>query len=392
MNAFTYCVPTNVIFGAGTVSQAGSAVKAYGGSHVLVLYGGGSVLRNGTLEKVVASLEAAGLAYVTEGGVHPNPRLAFAQELVDKYEGRGIDFILAVGGGSVLDTGKSVAMGLYGGSPIWDYYERKRPVTGELPVGSVLTIAAAGSETSDSSVLTNMETHIKRGCSTPYNRPKFAIMDPELTYSLPAYQTACGVTDIMMHTLERYFAKDAGQNQMTDGIAEALLRDVMENGLVAIAEPENYQARSEIMWCGSLSHNDLTGLGRPKDFSVHQLGHVLSAVYDLAHGASLSAMWPHWAKYVCRADMPRFANLGRKVLGISCEDEETCVLLTIKGFMDYWNTLGMPVSLSGCIGIQEDAALRELARTCSYGGTRKIGSFVPLDEDDILEIYRAANV
>jgi hypothetical protein len=392
MNSFTYCVPTKVIFGSGTVHQSGQAVADCGGHTVLVLYGGGSVIRTGTLDKVTDSLEQAGLTYFVEGGIQPNPRLALAQKLTDQYQDKGIDFILAVGGGSVLDTGKAIAMGLYGGSPVWDYFERKRPVTGSIPVGSVLTIAAAGSETSDSAVLTNQEIHIKRGCSTPFNRPKFAIMDPELTYSLNEYQTACGVTDIMMHTMERYFAKDAGQNQMTDAIAEALLRNVMENGLIAISEPENYQARSEIMWCGSLSHNDLTGLGRAKDFAVHQLGHQLSAVYDLAHGASLSAMWPHWAKYVCRNDMERFANLGRKVLGIRCEDTELCVLSTIRGFMDYWNTLGMPVSLSGCIGVQTDAALKMLARGCSYEGTRKIGSFVQLDEEDILEIYRMANV
>lgn len=392
MNQFTYCVPTKVIFGAGTVHQAGKAVKEFGGTHVLVVYGGGSVLRNGTLDKVTASLDKAGVKYDVEGGVQPNPRLALAQELVDRYQDKGVDFLLAVGGGSVLDTCKAAAMGLYGGSPIWDYFEGKRPVTGEVPVGSVLTIAAAGSETSDSAVLTNAETTVKRGCNTPYNRPRFAIMDPELTYSLPQYQTACGVTDIMMHTLERYFAKDAGQNQLTDAIAEGLLRDVMENGLVAIAEPENYQARSEIMWCGSLSHNDLTGLGRAKDFSVHQLGHQLSALFDLAHGASLSAMWPHWAQYVCKHDLPRFANLGRKVLGIRCDDDEQCTLLTIRGFMDYWHTLGMPISLSGCVGVQNEAVLKQLAKSCSYGGKRTIGAFVKLDEDDMLEIYRAANV
>ncbi|MCD8007463.1 MAG: iron-containing alcohol dehydrogenase [Clostridiales bacterium] len=392
MNQFTYCVPTNVIFGAGTVSQVGQAVAQCGGTHVLVLYGGGSVLRNGTLDKVTASLEAAKLRYDMEGGVQPNPRLALAQKLTDKYQTSGIDFLLAVGGGSVLATAKAMAMGLYGGSPIWDYFDRTRPVTGELPVGSVLTIAAAGSETSDSAVLTNEEIHVKRGCSTPHNRPRFAIMDPELTYTLSPYQTACGVTDIMMHTLERYFAKDAGQNQMTDGIAEALLRNVMENGLVAMTEPENYQARSEIMWCGSLSHNDLTGLGRDKDFAVHQLGHQLSAVYDLAHGASLSAMWPHWAKYVCHNDMARFANLGRKVLGLRSDDDETCVLATIRSFMDYWHTLGMPVCLGDCIGVQNEATLKSLARGCSYQGTRTIGAFVKLDQDDMLEIYRMANI
>jgi alcohol dehydrogenase YqhD (iron-dependent ADH family) len=255
----------------------------------------------------------------------------------------------------------------------------------------VLTIAAAGSETSDSAVLTNEAIRVKRGCNTPHNRPRFAIMDPELTFTLSAYQTACGVTDIMMHTLERYFFSDGSDNQLTDAIAEGLLRVVMENGLIAVNEPENLQARSEIMWCGSLSHNDLTGLGRPKDFSVHQLGHQLSALFDLAHGASLSAMWPHWAQYVCKHDLSRFARLGRQVLGIRCDEDEQCALLTIRGLMDYWHTLGMPVSLGGCVGVQTEMVLKQLAQSCSYSGKRTIGSFVKLDEEDMLNIYRAAN-
>lgn len=391
MNSFEYCVPTRVIFGAGQVSRAGQAVKECGGSRVLLVYGGGSAIRTGTLDKVRNALEAEGLTVFVEGGVKPNPRLSLAQSLADCYEGKDIDFLLGVGGGSVLDTCKAVAMGLYGGSPVWDYFEGKRPVTGEVPVGCVLTIAAAGSETSDSAVLTNEAMGVKRGCNTPHNRPRFAILDPELTVSLPAYQTACGVTDIMMHTLERYFSSDGSVNEMTDAIAEGLLRVVMDNGIVAVNEPENLKARSEVMWCGSLSHNDLTGLGRPKDFAVHQLGHQLSAKFDLAHGASLSAMWPHWAQYVCRNDLPRFARLGREVLGIKCEDDEQCALLTIRGMMDYWQAIGMPISLGTCVGIQTENELEKLADMCSYNASRTIGSFVKLDREDMLSIYAAAN-
>lgn len=391
MNGFTYCVPTQVIFGVGSVERTGEAVKAHGGSRVLVVYGGGSAVKNGTLGKVTASLDAAGVTYWTEGGVQPNPRLELAQVLTERYADKGIDLLLGVGGGSVLDTCKAVAMGLYSGGSVWDFFEGKRKVTGEVAVGSVLTIAAAGSETSDSAVLTNEATQVKRGCNTPYNRPRFAIMDPALTCTLPAYQTACGVTDIMMHTLERYFSSDGSVNQMTDAIAEGLLRVVMENGLIAVNEPDNLQARSEIMWCGSLSHNDLTGLGRPKDFSVHQLGHQLSALFDLAHGASLSAMWPHWAQYVCKNDLKRFAHLGRAVLGLKCEDDEQCTLLTIRGLMDYWHTLGMPISLGGAVGEQTDLVLQQLADMCSYNNSRTIGQFVKLDREDMLAIYRAAN-
>ena len=391
MNSFSYCVPTRVIFGAGEVRQAGRAVRDHGGSRVLVVYGGGSAVRNGTLQKVTDALDAEGLTYYVEGGVQPNPRLAFAQDLADRYRDKDIDFLLAVGGGSVLDTCKAVAMGLYSGGEVWDFFEGKRMVEGEIAVGSVLTIAAAGSETSDSAVLTNEATQVKRGCNTPHNRPRFAILDPELTVSLGAYQTACGVTDIMMHTLERYFSSDGSVNQMTDAIAEGLLRVVMENGLIAVNEPDNLQARSEIMWCGSLSHNDLTGLGRPKDFSVHQLGHQLSALFDLAHGASLSAMWPHWAQFVCRKDLQRFAHLGRAVLGLRCDEDEQCALLTIRGLMDYWHTIGMPISLGGCVGVQTDLVLRQLADMCSYQSSRTIGSFVKLDREDMLDIYTAAN-
>lgn len=392
MNFFTYYSPTRVIFGAKTTDQAGAAVKAHGGTNVLVLYGGGSALRNGVLDRVTKSLEAAGLSYECVGGIQPNPRLSFAQKLVDKYQGKGFDFLLAVGGGSVIDTMKGVSMGLACGSPIWDFYEGKRTLTAAIPMGSVLTIAAAGSETSASSVLTNEETGVKRGVNTDFNRPLFAIMDPELTYTLPAYQTACGVTDIMMHTLDRYFS-DSDTDYLTDAIGEAILRDVMDAGLLALADRSNYSARSEIMWCGSLSHNDLTGLGHGRDFSVHQLGHELSAKFDIAHGASLAIMWPAWARYCCAAGPRRFAELGRRVLHITEQNDEIAAQLTINGFEAYWQRIGMPVRFSEApeIGILSEETLNELARRCSYYDTRVVGFFRPIGTADMLEIYRAAN-
>ena len=305
MNAFQFHLPTRILFGSDTIAQTGEAVKAAGGSQVLVLYGTGSVQRNGVLDKVLAALDGQKIPYCVEGGIQPNPRLAKAQALADTYAGKGIDFLLGVGGASVLDTCKAVAIGLACGGSIWDYFCKVRPITGALPVGSVLTIAAAGSETSDSAVLTDEATDSKRGCNTPFNRPAFAILDPTLTYTLPAYQTACGAADMMLHTMERYFGVNAGANEITDGIAEALLRTVISNAPKALKQPDNYQARSELMWCGSLSHNDLTGLGRGKDFSVHQLGHTVSAVFDLAHGASLTAMWCHWARLPDRSGSVR---------------------------------------------------------------------------------------
>lgn len=391
MNSFTFYSPTKVIFGAKTCDQVGKAVRESGGSHVLVLYGGGSVVKNGVLDRVKASLSQAGLTFDCVGGVHPNPRLSFAQQIADQYREKGIDFLLAVGGGSVLDTMKAVSMSLVCGGNIWDFFDGSREVTGAVPMGSVLTIAAAGSETSDSAVLTNEALGWKKGKSTPFNRPLFAIMDPELTYTLPPHQTACGVTDIMMHTLERYIS-DHENDYLTDAIAEALLRDVMDAGLLAMAEPENYDARSEIMWCGSLSHNDLTGLGHSKDFSVHQLGHELSAKFDVAHGDSLSMMWPSWARYICGQNPGRFANLGRKVLGITEQDDKIAAQLTINGFEGYWQRLGMPVRLGDCIGVQPDAVLADLAAHCSWQGKRKVGVFRPIDTSDMLAIYQAANV
>lgn len=392
MNSFIYYAPTKVIFGAKTTDQVGEYIRQYGGTKVLVFYGGGSAVKNGTLARVTTSLEAAGLDWRCEGGVQPNPRLALAQALVDKYQGQGIDFLLAVGGGSVLDTMKAVSAGLTCGSPIWDFFEGKRPITDAMPMASVLTLAAAGSEMSNSCVITNEKIGVKRGTNTDFNRPLFAIMDPELTYTLPPYQTACGITDIMMHTLERYFS-DSETDYLTDAIAEALLRDVMEAGLLAMAEPDNYHARSEIMWCGSLSHNDLTGLGHPKDFSVHQLGHVLSARYDIAHGASLSIMWASWARFVVSENPARFARLGRSVLNLTESDDRLAAQMTIDGFEAFWQRLGMPVCFSQAkeIGLQEDAVTAELARLCSYNGSRKVGVFRPIDEGEMREIYRQAN-
>ena len=245
MNAFQFHLPTRILFGPDTIAQAGKAVKAAGGSRVLVLYGTGSVQRNGVLDQVLAALDGQKIPYCVEGGIQPNPRLAKAQELADAYAGKGIDFLLGVGGASVLDTCKAVAIGLASGGSIWDYFCKLRPITGALPVGSVLTIAAAGSETSDSAVLTDEATDSKRGCNTPFNRPAFAILDPTLTYTLPAYQTACGAADMMLHTMERYFGVNAGANEITDGIAEAILRTVMVNAPKALKKPDDYQARSD---------------------------------------------------------------------------------------------------------------------------------------------------
>ena len=275
MQSFVQYTPTEIVFGKNTEELVGEKVKRWGGTKVLIVYGGGSVIRSGLLERVEKSLAKEGIAYAHLGGVKPNPRLALAEEGVRKAVDEKVDFVLAVGGGSAIDTAKAIAHGAARPEcKLWDLWMKKEPLGNSLPIGCVLTIAAAGSETSGSAVLTNEEINRKDSISTELNRPKFAIMNPELTYTLPKYQIACGIVDIMMHTLERYFIPNQ-KNQMTDEIAEALLRVTVENGRKAMKNPCDYDAMSEIMWCGSLSHNDITGLGRgAKDFSVHKFGHA----------------------------------------------------------------------------------------------------------------------
>ena len=392
MNSFTYCVPTKVIFGAGTTDQVGQAVKAEGAARVLVLYGGGSAVKSGLIGRVEASLKAAGLPFDTVGGVHANPLVEFSQETVDAFRGKGVDFLLAVGGGSVIDTAKAIGIGLAEEAPIWDYFTGKARVTAELPVGVVLTIAAAGSETSDSSVQTRGADRVKLGLSTPLNRPRFAIMDPELTYTLPARQTACGVADIMMHTMERYFTVPT-DDALTDAFAEALLRTTREYGDLVMRDPMSYKARSEIMWCGSLSHNDLTGLGHPKNFCAHAMGHELSAKFDLPHGESLTIMWPAWAKYVYRSLPDRFARFARSVFGVTERDDGKAALMGIEAAQAYFkNDLHMPVTFGEAqMGVQSDEVLRDLAVRCTFGHTRKVGVFQPLGEEELYQIYKSVN-
>ena len=390
MNPFQFYLKTEVVFGEGTHRQAAGLVKKHGGSRVLVVYGGGSCVRSGLLEAVTDGLRAESLAYDTFGGAQPNPRLAHARLGVQKALDFGADFILAVGGGSSIDTAKAIAAGAANaGTDIWDFWTRKAVPQKVLPVGVVLTLPAAGSETSDSAVLTDEETMTKRGLSTDLNRPAFAVLDPALAATLPKYQVACGVTDILMHTLDRYF-NPVSDNEISDAMAEALLRVVLENGRKVYEDPADLHAMSEIMWCGSLSHNGLTGLGGKKDFAVHQLGHALSARYDVAHGASLAAVWGSWAKAVADADdYARFARFGRAVWGITEEDNKKAALAAIEKQVGYFKSLDMPVCLKD-FGLG-DMDTEELAGLCSYGKTRTVGTFKVLDHEMIHAIYKAAN-
>lgn len=390
MNSFSYWNPTKVVFGADTVRMVGDEIRAFGGTCVLVLYGGGGAIKNGLLEIVSMALTEAGLNHFTAGGIQPNPRVQYAQQIVDSYKDKAIDFVLGLGGGSVIDTAKAVAHGLSSPEiPVWDFFSLKKKVTKSLPVGAIPTIAAAGSETSDSAVLTDLISGEKRGLGTPFNRPKFTIMDPVLTYTLPSRQTACGVTDILMHTMERYFAPDA-DNALTDGLAEALMRVVIKYGKDVMTAPNDYKARSELMWAGSLSHNGLTGLGQTKDFSVHQLGHALSAKYDIFHGESLSAIWPAWANKVFHDDVPRFAQYARSVWLIAEPDDAAAARAGIDATTAYFRMLGMPVMITEAVGVQTSENIDGLTDLCTYHGSRTIGSFRILDSEAIRAIYHSS--
>lgn len=341
MNAFTYSCPTEVVFGKDTQKQIADYIKKYHGSRVFLVFGGGSIVRSGLLDQITESLSAAGIVWETFGGAKANPTLEHAQKGILQALAFDTDFILGVGGGSAIDTAKAIAHGVANpGIDIWRFWSQDLPLTCSLPIGVILTIPAAGSETSSSSVLTNTENGHKRGLATDFNRPCFAIMNPELSFTLPPFQIACGITDIMMHTLDRYFT--LLDNEMTDSIAEALLRTTITNGSAAMKDAHDYEAMSELMWAGALSHNGLTGLGGDKDFAVHQLGHELSASFDTAHGASLSTVWGTWAHYVYKEKPSRFARYARNVWGLTGDDDDALALAGIQATVNYFKSLNMP--------------------------------------------------
>jgi alcohol dehydrogenase YqhD (iron-dependent ADH family) len=392
MQSFTFYSPTEVVFGRGAELKTVEEVKKFGGTRALVVYGGGSVVRSGLLGRIEKQLEDAGISYGELGGVQPNPRLSLARAGVEKALEMKADMLLAVGGGSAIDTAKAIALGAFDPSTdIWSYWTGEAEPSGSLPLGAVLTISAAGSETSDSAVLTDEATGSKRGLSTDWNRPKFAIMNPELTFTLPKYQLGCGIVDIMMHTLDRYFSP-VGGNEFSDQIAEALLRVTVENGRLAMKDPRDYDAMSELMWCGSVSHNGLTGLGGAWDFATHQLGHELSAMFDAAHGASLSAVWGSWAGYVMAENPERFARYAQNVWGIGQGDARAAARAGIEATVAYFKSIEMPTCFSELgIGVQGEDILRDLAGRCSRGGTRLIGSFRKLAVGDMYNVYKLAN-
>lgn len=391
MENFNYYTPTKVVFGKGTENQVGELVKECGCRKVLVHYGSGSVKRTGLLDRVFRSLDEASVSYVSLGGVVPNPHLSLVYEGIELCRKEDVDFVLAVGGGSVIDSAKAIGYGIANGGDVWDFYDGKRIASACLPIGVVLTIAAAGSEMSNSSVITKEEGGIKRGYKSEYCRPKFAVMNPELTMTLPQYQTSCGCVDIMMHTMERYLNQSENM-ELTDGISEHLIRTVMKNAQILMKEPENYEARAEVMWAGSLSHNGLTGCGTDGgDWATHQLEHELGGMYDVAHGAGLAAVWGSWARYVLDARPERFAKFAVNVMGV--DDTGDAVQTALKGIeaMEvFYRSIEMPTNLRE-LGIEPtEEEMRELALKCSFFGRRKIGCVKKLDQEDTYQIYQMA--
>ena len=388
---FNYYTPTRVVFGKNAEMKTAELIRLFGGTKVLVHYGGGSVIRSGLLKKVTGMLEQEGIPFVLLGGAVPNPRLGLVYEGIDLCKKEGVDFLLAVGGGSVIDSAKAIGYGVANEGDVWDFYDYKRKPSACLPVGVILTIAATGSEMSDSSVITKEEGLVKRGCNSDYCRPRFAILNPELTMTLPDYQTACGCTDIMMHTMERYFT-NGGNMEITDSLAEGLLRTVMKNAEILVRDPGNYDARAEIMWAGSLSHNGLTGCGNDGgDWMTHKLEHELGGLYDVAHGAGLAAVWGSWARYVYKNCLPRFRRFAVQVIGVEeTGSDEEIALKGIEGMEDFLRRIHMPTNLRelGVSPSEEDLAV--MARKCAAGVGGAKGSARLLREEDMLAIYRAS--
>ena len=396
MKDFNFYAPTRVVFGRESEDRLPQLIQQYGGSRVLVHYGGGSARRSGLLDKVERLLTDAGIAFVELGGVVPNPLLSKVREGISLCRSEQVDFILAVGGGSVIDSAKAIGYGVGYEGDVWDFWDGRAVPQSCLPIGVILTIPAAGSEMSSSCVITNDDGMLKRGVNSDLCRCRFAIMNPERTYTLPPYQTAAGATDIMMHTMERYFSKyeDA---LLTDAIAEALLRTVKASTPVVLENPEDYTHRAAIMWASSLSHNDLTECGTEKDFACHKLEHELSGLFGVTHGAGLAAIWGSWARYVMDRHLSRFVKFAKNVMGVEAPDvsEISAKAVALKGIEAterFFQAIGMPVSIPELIGRQAtDEEILEMVRKCSRDGKMNIGAMEVLKPADMEAVYRLAN-
>ena len=388
MNNFTFYSPTYFAFGKGTENEAGHYVKRFGGSKVLIHYGGGSVVRSGLLDRVKASLTKDNIPFVELGGVMPNPRSGLVYQGIDLCKNEGVDFILAVGGGSTIDSAKAIAAGVKYDGDFWDFYEGK-PIEVALPVGTILTIAAAGSEGSGDSVITKEEGMLKRGAGGEALRPVFSILNPELTQTLPPYQTAAGATDIMAHVFERYFT-NTKEVEITDRLCEAVLLTMIKEVPRVVADPNNYDARSNIMWAGMVAHNNLVGVGRDQDWASHGIEHELSALYDVAHGAGLAVIFPAWMTYIYKHNINRFAQMATRVWGcqMNFENPEVTALEGIDRLKKFLTSIGMPISFKELGAKEED--IPAMVEKIGLGQEGTMGGFVKLKNKDVEQIYRLA--
>ncbi len=388
MDNFNFYSPTEFVFGKDRENECGAYVKKYGGSKVLIHYGSGSAVKSGLLDRVKASLEKSGIAYVTLGGVQPNPRDTLVYEGVRICKEEKVDFILSVGGGSCIDSSKAIAIGALYDGDFWDFYSKKKPVERALPVGTILTIAAAGSEGSGGSVITKEDGMLKRDAGSDFLRPRFSILNPALTQTLPAYQTACGATDIMAHVFERYFT-NTKEVEITDRLCEAVLLTMIKETPRALAEPDNYEVRANIMWAGTVAHNDIVGVGRSQDWNSHGIEHELSGLYDCAHGAGLAVVMPAWMEFVYKHDVMRFAQMAVRVWGceMNFEKPELTALQGIACFRKFLHEIGMPINFEELGAKEEDIP----TLVDKFGvGDGKTGGFVALSAEDVAEIYRIA--
>ncbi len=386
MRDFNFYAPTKVIFGKGRQREIGKIIKSYGFKKIMMQYGKNSIKASGLYDEVMSSLKENGIDVVEMGGVEPNPKLSFVRDAVKLAREEKVEMILAVGGGSVIDSVKSTAAAVTNNCDPWDLHTCKVIPTSALPVGCILTHSAAGSEMSGNSVITNMELNMKRGFGSEHIRPLFSILNPELTFTVSQYQTACGVVDIMAHTMERYFTL-CEPTPLTDRIAEGVLKSVIEAAKVVMENPEDYNARATIMWASSVSHNDLTSCGRENFLAVHQLEHALSGEYDeIAHGAGLAVLYPAWARYVYKENISRFAQFARNVWNVEEVTDEKAALLGIERMWEFFVSIGMPDKIRD-FGVP-DGVFDRMAWLCTFGKTRTIKSYIELDYDRIIDIFK----
>ena len=393
MKDFIYYAPTEVVFGVHSEDTVDKMIKKYGGKKVMVHYGGQSAIKSGLLDKICNLLRDADIDFIKLGGVVPNPRLSKVYEGINLCSENNIDFILAIGGGSVIDSAKAIGLGVANPDiDIWDIFLGKAKPSSTIPTGCVLTIPAAGSEMSKSTVITNEDGDYKLGYGNDLIRPKFAIMNPERTYSLPPYQTAAGVTDMMMHVMERYFTKDDDMD-LTSDLAETLMRSIKNSVFEVLKDPENYRYRAQIMWAGSLAHNGLAGCGVTEDWATHKLEHELSGMFDVTHGAGLAAIWPSWARYVMHENLSRFVRYAVNVMGVPNDfsNPETTALKGIEATERFFKAMDMPISIFELIGKEiTDDEIKEMAKKCSQNRTITCGQLKVLDYDDMIAIYQMA--